>query len=270
MSNKNCGFTILEISIVFVIIGLIVGGVVVGQSLIRGAQLQSIISDEEAYKKAVLTFQDKYKSLPGDLATATSLWGAAVGCPTIAATNTPTTTTCNGNGDSYIADPLGSTPMELSTNTGEHMWLWQHLANAELIPGKYTGTDALGSYVYKPGVNLPASRVDGATFTFSYAADSSDTASFFTGNYRHIIVFGKPSEGKPLNNTVTAYQPAITGSEALLADQKVDDGKPHMGIVRSFNTGISDGPTQCVDGTPVYRTDLGSTLNCSLIFITGY
>lgn len=61
------GFTLIELSIVLVIIGLIVGGVLVGQDLIRAAAVRGQISQIEKYKTAANTFLGKYGYLPGDI-----------------------------------------------------------------------------------------------------------------------------------------------------------------------------------------------------------
>src|ERR1700735_2969244 len=61
------GFTLIELSIVLVIIGLIVGGVLVGQDLIRAADVRAQISQIEKYQTAVNTFRGKYGYLPGDI-----------------------------------------------------------------------------------------------------------------------------------------------------------------------------------------------------------
>ena len=84
-------FTLIELSIVLVIIGLIVGGVLVRQDLIRAAALRAQIADIEKLNTAVDTFRGKYDCLPGDCANATSFFGAVVR---------------NGNGDGHI-DAMG-------------------------------------------------------------------------------------------------------------------------------------------------------------------
>ena len=61
------GFTLIELSIVLVIIGLIVGVVLVGQDLIRAAGVRATISQIEKYQTAVNTFRGKYGYLPGDI-----------------------------------------------------------------------------------------------------------------------------------------------------------------------------------------------------------
>ena len=64
---SQAGFTLVELAIVLVIIGLIVGGVLVGQDLIKAATVRSTVTDIEKYNGAVTTFRSKYNGLPGDL-----------------------------------------------------------------------------------------------------------------------------------------------------------------------------------------------------------
>lgn len=68
-------FSLVELSIVLVILGLLVGGVVAGQSLIRAAELRSVSTDYQRFLTATLTFRDKYFALPGDFTMASRVWG---------------------------------------------------------------------------------------------------------------------------------------------------------------------------------------------------
>ena len=65
--QKPSGFTLVELAIVLVIIGLIVGGVLTGSDLIKAATIRSTVSDFEKYNAGATTFQSKYNGLPGDL-----------------------------------------------------------------------------------------------------------------------------------------------------------------------------------------------------------
>ena len=69
---QQAGFTLIELSIVLVIIGLIVGGVLTGQDLIRAAEIRATIGQYEKYNTAVNTFRTKYNGIPGDLLAASS------------------------------------------------------------------------------------------------------------------------------------------------------------------------------------------------------
>ena len=77
MKKGQTGFTLIEIAIVLVIIGLLLGGVLKGQELINSAKVKNLANDMRAIQTAVFAFQDKYKALPGDYlaATANSTFG---------------------------------------------------------------------------------------------------------------------------------------------------------------------------------------------------
>ena len=74
------GFTLVEMSIVLVIIGLIVGGVLVGQDLVKGAQIRATVAQLQQYDAAINTFRGKYDQFPGDMSAGknTAFFGAAV------------------------------------------------------------------------------------------------------------------------------------------------------------------------------------------------
>ena len=76
---KQKGFTLLELSIVIVIIGLIVAGISAGQSLVQQAKLRSLVSESGNILTAVNSFRMQYDALPGDMNTAQSYWGVYAG-----------------------------------------------------------------------------------------------------------------------------------------------------------------------------------------------
>jgi prepilin-type N-terminal cleavage/methylation domain-containing protein len=66
-TRQSSGFTLIELSIVLVIIGLIIGGILTGQSLIDAAAQRAQVTQVERYNTAVNTFRAKYGNLPGDI-----------------------------------------------------------------------------------------------------------------------------------------------------------------------------------------------------------
>ena len=68
------GFSLVELSIVLVILGLLVGGILSGQSLIRASELRSVTTEYQTYVTSLGTFRDRYFALPGDLSNAASFW----------------------------------------------------------------------------------------------------------------------------------------------------------------------------------------------------
>jgi len=150
----NKGFSLLELSIVLVIIGLIAGGIVAGSAMIRAAELRKVITQQEQFKTAIYTFKDKFLGLPGDLKNATAFWGELDADHTtcIGMETTGGTETCDGDGNGNL---------RYASNAGysfETYRLWQHLANAGLINGTYTGrADAasLSSFASVVDKNIP-------------------------------------------------------------------------------------------------------------------
>ena len=213
-------FSLVELSIVLVILGLLTGGVLTGQSLIRAAELRSVTTEFQKYQTAVMTFRDKYFAIPGDMKNATDFWGEANSTPaTCIRTESTDTKTCNGNGDGEIW---------LSTESYEPHRFWQHLANAGLIEGSYTGTYGASAADAILGVNVPQGKLsNGGWYIRTEQAAFSGSASFFDGDYGTRYIFG--ADGGTGNITQAAI---LSPEEAWNIDTKVDDGKPGRGKVR--------------------------------------
>lgn len=122
---KKSAFSLVELSIVLVILGLLVGGVLAGQSLIRAAELRKHIRFHSEFTTIWSTFRDKYFYYPGDMPNASMFWGKYNSlCPAaLGAVGSPGT--CDGNGDGRIH----------WTGNGEMTYVQQHLALAGMAPG---------------------------------------------------------------------------------------------------------------------------------------
>ena len=107
--RKQQGFTLIEIAIVLVIIGLLLGGILQGQSLINSARVRNLISQVDGVKAAFYGFQDRYRALPGDFTQATTQIAGA---------------SQDGDGNGQI---LGT----------EAIAVWDHLSHAGFITGTY-------------------------------------------------------------------------------------------------------------------------------------
>ncbi len=66
MKTRQSGFTLVEIAIVLVIIGLLLGGILKGQELINSAKVKNLANDFRIIPTYIYGYQDKYKSIPGD------------------------------------------------------------------------------------------------------------------------------------------------------------------------------------------------------------
>ena len=112
------GFTLIEIVIGLVIIGLLLGGVLKGQELITGARVRNLISQQDGIKSAVLGFQDRYRAYPGDYKQAQN--------------NIPGCAACaEGNSNGQIRSIAGGDAID------EHIAAWEHLSRAGFINVSY-------------------------------------------------------------------------------------------------------------------------------------
>ncbi len=114
--NRQTGFTLVEIAIVMVIIGLLLGGVLKGQEIITNAKIKKLENDVSGITAAIYSYQDRYRALPGDDSRADSRF-------TLTAAK-------KGNGDGVVAGDFDSI-----TDTDESRLFWLHLRNAGLVAG---------------------------------------------------------------------------------------------------------------------------------------
>tara|TARA_B100001123_G_scaffold204580_1_gene231980 strand:- start:352 stop:1125 length:774 start_codon:yes stop_codon:yes gene_type:complete len=248
-------FSLVELSIVLVILGLLTGGILTGQSLIRAAELRSVVTDMQRYQTAMRSFQDKYFAIPGDMRNATSFWGSAGGDGTNAACWDALTTAipvCNGNGDGYP----GSYAVTTLYRWSERMMAWKHLANAGLIEGSYIGkTDSTtNEFMLTGGKNVPASKIGTAVWDIYGRNGITGHATEFDDNGG--IQLGLRSNG----NIATA---PLIPEEVWNIDTKLDDGKPGLGRVRTSKNAYTACATTDNAATAVYNvTD--KSVNCAL------
>ncbi len=120
--RKQSGFTLIEIAIVLVIVGLLLGGVLKGQELITSARVRNLGTMQDGMKAAFFGFQDRFRALPGDytgalaVANIAGVTAAVAGCAV---------TTGGGDGNGQIAA------------TGESIIAWEHLSKSGFITGSY-------------------------------------------------------------------------------------------------------------------------------------
>lgn len=120
VKSQQSGFTLVEIAIVLVIIGLLLGGILKGQELINSAKVKSLITEMRNIQTEIYGYQDRFKQLPGDDARVVANLGA---------TATPGTGGTSGNGQ------IEGALFPAAAATVESAVFWQHLRLANLASG---------------------------------------------------------------------------------------------------------------------------------------
>jgi prepilin-type N-terminal cleavage/methylation domain-containing protein len=270
MPSKRAGFTLIEIAVVLVILGLLVGGILGGRALLHASEVNRVLTDANVYRTASEQFKTQYEYLPGDFPFATKIWGRADGGADLSANcadpfNNASVgaPTCNGNGN-FLID-------KASTTSNEPFRFWQQLQAAGYISGLYTGiADSLFpnsnySMMSTPGKNIPAGALSRSGYlVISDGVRAVDDADYYAGDYRNMMVFGTHAPG------TWPYDGALTPGEAYQLDKKVDDGMPGLGVVRNFPKTFYDYfPRTCVDagtGTSATYVRTEATATCAIIF----
>lgn len=241
----------------------------VGQSLIHNAQLNAVITEFNRYQTAVQSFKQQYQALPGDMNNATSFWGLAGGavvtpsdsvCSTTAST---TVATCNGNGDGTIYFN--------GNHWGELYRFWQHLSNAKMIEGYYTGsTTGSAANMPAPGINAPVSKFGpnvGWSITWTAtggALAGGSEGAWFNTDYGqgHSFVFGA-------SYTNITAQVALTPKDAWSIDKKIDDGQPALGNVIATEYVNCTNAANMADLGTTYKLST-TTVVCALVFLANF
>jgi prepilin-type N-terminal cleavage/methylation domain-containing protein len=258
-NSYNSGFSLVELSIVLVILGLLTGGILTGQSLIKAAELRSITTEVSEFQTAINTFKGKYFALPGDMTNATSFWGDNGAECADAGITDGTPGTCNGDGDGIVEETAGG-----ADDDGESYMFWNQLAYAGMINGEYSGVSFNSNDGVDIGVNTPASAFNGATYQIVNRDETGGGSSVsYAYDYENVFLFGTNN----LPGSDWAGTPVMTPEEAWNIDTKMDDGKPARGnfIARYFNDACAaadDGTNHDTDNFDASYKLSDSTVQC--------
>ncbi len=236
--NHRRGFTLIELSIVLVIIGLIIGAIAVGRDLVQATKIRMAVAQIEKYKTAVNTFRTKYNAIPGDM---TQDQADDAGF-TVPPTRTDSAYMTHGNG---LLEDLDSS---YSTNAGTYFFgegleFWEDLSSAGLIAGQFTkATEAFGSG--GPQKNLtpatlggfvPASLMGNNNWVVAYGIYGDSQAGtalppVLRGNYFQLTGISSTD-----GNASIIAENDLTPTQAQNIDTKIDDGVFDTGTVRASN-----------------------------------
>lgn len=215
MKNQQSGFTLVEIAIVLVIIGLLLGGILKGQELINSAKVKNMISDFRTTQAMVYGYQDKFRSFPGDQNQAqldANFAPAGTAAAGTAGAN-------NGRLDGNWND----------TSASESFVFWQHVRLANLATGPTLLTDP----------NYRPRNADGGFLGVESGLDAAGAAAPFIAG---------------MTGSFFVCSDGVLGKYAKQIDSTMDDGNTALGSIRVVATGAARGAaalanTAIVDGS---------------------
>lgn len=192
--KRQAGFTLVEIAIVLVIIGLLLGGILKGQEMITQAKIKNVINDFNGISAAIYSYQDRYRALPGDEQNANTVarWGAAAfggdGNGTFCRTATCAATAV------YNTVPTAAA----TATTDESNLFWLHLRLSGFVPGPTSGIAA---------IQQPSNAVNG--------------------------ILGVQTTGMGFTSNIVCTS-NLPDKVAIAIDTQMDDGASATGVVRAM------------------------------------
>ncbi|PIR38724.1 MAG: hypothetical protein COV35_06065 [Alphaproteobacteria bacterium CG11_big_fil_rev_8_21_14_0_20_39_49] len=243
---KAKGFSLVELSIVIIVTGLITAGVVTGASIIKQEKLRSIILEYNLYDTAFNNFNATFKATPGDMPNAWDYWGSD--CAASASL-------CNGNGNFNIPHDY-----YVVTETYELIKAWKHLSLAGFIEGEYIIQHHIN---VAAGVNIPKTRYfNGGWYMNRYIWWANNIDSAIGRKHRFNV-------GTKRTNFLY-HAPIFKPNDAYNIDLKIDDGSPYAGIVVSHGGYQIPGGVNpnCVSGsgsTATYKITYDIAAACNMM-----
>jgi prepilin-type N-terminal cleavage/methylation domain-containing protein len=250
MTRRQQGFTLVEIAIVLVIIGLLLGGILKGQELINSARVRNIADTNSGIQAAYFGFIDRYRAVPGDM------------CQNLASNAIGQSMVSGGNGNGRLDSAVsGCATANSAWNEGSAVW--EHLWKAGFIQGSYDGG----------ATDLATYRTMSPSNPFN-----GNMVLFITSDYMEYVSSAPAVSTSKRLNLVLGRQIPVNIAREL--DVKVDDAKPFSGILRLTTTGTptfgdlglqNDGSTPCHGTTALataneYNIEKGAQ-DCNLAYL---
>jgi prepilin-type N-terminal cleavage/methylation domain-containing protein len=247
-SNKrtsNSGaFTLIELSIVLIIIGLLVAGVVGGAGLIKSSQLRGVMSEVGGYRVAVNTFQNQFDQLPGD-------YDKDLGVAQSEA----------GDADKKIT--FADSAETAGPGVIEGVNAWYHLIGAKILNGDEVGLTYLDlapisvAPALTIGTHIPDSRISGLGWVFDHTTVNTVASNVLIATSDILVTVAIAADANALATGT------LTPSDALAIDEKMDDGVANDGDVRASVA------TAACNTTATSYTTSDDDKECALEFTIG-
>lgn len=283
-SSKKSAFSLIELSIVLIIIGLLIAGVTGGASLIKSSELRSAISEARGYAVAINGFYAQYNALPGDYEVAIA---GAMASSSATGSNGKIEYYADGAGAGGCASAAGSSVT--ADCDSESIVAWDQLIKTGTIDSTTTLTPLAIGVAQAVGTNMPASKIKFAGWNFDYrnnvgvagnysGAGTNEGLAATPANQNVVVLTPATVAATAATNTLvngtanvaetTANTGAITGPDALSIDTKIDDSFANAGKVRGLNPGDSASLcyTETADANVNYIVSHATNKVCNLTF----
>ena len=211
--QSQSGFTLVELAVVMIIIGLLIGGVLKGQELINNAQIAATVAQVKSVDAATTTFRDMYNGYPGDIL---NPGGRLPNCTGVGGCDTA------GTGDNR----LNRAPNAYGA-ADEAARFFVHLNAADLITGINPNAPVPASW----GGVYPSAKIAGG---FHPGWTNGAAADFMAGAGVNALGGYYLTLHNTANIAPTADDGAVSPNQAARIDIKIDDGQPNTGSVRAF------------------------------------
>ncbi len=245
--KSTSGFTLIELSIVLVVIGLIVGGILVGRDLISAAAVRAQITQIEQYQQAVNTFRVKYGYLPGDIKEP-----EASNFGFVTRGNCQNLTPCIGQGDGDgVIEAQAFYSAYAPVHNGyrqidETLMFWRDLSTAKLIKEQFTlatfdhtdvsidmavsNLNAYSASYHLKNINayVPDAKIASNTSIYLWSGRFSNDQNNYFGisGVDNIAIIGASG--------AMQSHPTLTIAQAYSIDKKMDDGLPQLGKIQTL------------------------------------
>lgn len=251
-SSKKSAFSLIELSIVLIIIGLLIAGITGGASLIKSSELRSIMGEARGYAVAVNSFFTQYDQYPGD-----------------ASVRVGNASLYDGDRDNkmeYVND--ATTPMA----EGLDAWFdLKDIGAIDLALTAFTSANPAGT-AKVPVTDIPGSKIKGAGWAFDYNTTSLQNVVVLTGTTdAWVTTKDLVNTVAPAATTDNLSTEIISAPDAFSIDSKIDDGKANSGNVQAINNTSVDA-TACTNrhlattAPAEYRVANGAKKTCALTF----
>ena len=200
MKNGQTGFTLVEIAIVLVIIGLLLGGILKGQEMITQAKIKNVVNDFNGITAAMNSYQDRYRALPGDDLGAAARWAGSV----------------SGGGNGQFTGLYNAASKATYAATDESNLFWWHLRLAGFVAGATSGQTA-GQQPNNAANGIMGVETGSATTGLGFTSNivcSSNLPDKIAIAVDTQMDDGSPAAGQVRGQLQTAPNPATTATAA--------------------------------------------------------